>query len=54
MKYPEFPVALGIIRDVDDKTYNNEVARQVEEVKATSKIKCMDDLLNSGETWVIE
>ena len=54
MKYPEYPVALGVIRDVEDKTYNDEVCRQVEEVKAASKIKCMDDLLNSGETWVIE
>ncbi len=54
MKYPDFPVALGVIRDVEDKTYNNEVARQISEVQASSKIKCMDDLLNSGETWVVE
>lgn len=54
MKYPDFPVALGVIRDVEDKTYNNEVARQVAEVQASSKIKCMDDLLNSGETWEVE
>ncbi len=54
MKYPDFPVALGVIRDVDEPTYNNEVARQVSEVQEKSKIKCMDDLLNSGETWTIE
>ncbi|MBP3440621.1 MAG: 2-oxoacid:ferredoxin oxidoreductase subunit beta [Tidjanibacter sp.] len=54
MKYPDFPVALGVIRDVDEPTYNNEVARQVAEVQEKSKIKCMDDLLNSGETWTIE
>lgn len=54
MKYPEFPVALGVIRDVDEPTYNREVARQVKEVQEKSKIKCMDDLLNSGETWTIE
>ena len=54
MKYPEFPVALGVIRDVEDKTYNNEVARQVAEVQASSTINCMDDLLNSGETWEVE
>ena len=53
MKYPEFPVALGVIRDVDEPTYNREVARQVKEVQEKSKIKCMDDLLNSGETWTI-
>lgn len=54
MKYPDFPVALGVIRDVDEPTYNREVARQVKEVQEKSKIKCMDDLLNSGETWTIE
>ena len=54
MKYPDFPVALGVIRDVDEPTYNKEVARQVSEVQEKSKIKCMDDLLNSGETWTIE
>ena len=53
MKYPDFPVALGVIRDVDEPTYNREVARQVKEVQESSKIKCMDDLLNSGETWTI-
>lgn len=54
MKYPDFPVALGVIRDVDEPTYNREVARQVKEVQEKSKIKCMDDLLNSGETWEIK
>ena len=54
MKYPDFPVALGVIRDVDEPTYNREVARQVREVQEKSKIKCMDDLLNSGETWMVE
>lgn len=53
MKYPDYPVALGVIRDVADKTYDDEVVRQIEEVTAASKIKCVDDLLNSGETWEI-
>ena len=55
MKYPEYPVAVGVIRDVDDPhIYDQGVQRQVEEVKATSKIKCMDDLLRSGATWEVE
>ncbi|MBQ1939299.1 MAG: 2-oxoacid:ferredoxin oxidoreductase subunit beta [Alistipes sp.] len=55
MKYPDFPVALGVIRDVDDAVvYDQGVARQVEEVKASSKIRCMDDLLHSGNTWEVE
>ena len=55
MKYPDYPVAVGVIRCVEDSTvYDLEVSRQVEEVKAKSKIHCMDDLLRSGETWEIE
>ena len=55
MKYPDYPVALGVIRAVEDATvYDREVARQVEEVKAQSKIHSVDELLHSGATWEIE
>ena len=55
MKYPEYPVAVGVIRDVDDENvYDQRVAAQVEDVKATAKIKCVDDLLRSGQTWEIK
>jgi 2-oxoglutarate ferredoxin oxidoreductase subunit beta len=46
---------VGIIREVkDDNVYNEKVEQQLAEVKASSKISCMDDLLRSGETWEIE
>ena len=55
MKYPDYPVALGVIRAVeDDAVYDRAVERQVEEVKASSKIHCVDDLLRSGATWEVE
>ena len=55
MKYPDYPVALGVIREVeDDSVYDLAVERQVEEVKAASKIRCVDDLLRSGATWEVE
>ena len=55
MKYPDYPVALGVIRDVTgEPVYDREVARQVEEVGATAKIHNLDELLNSGETWSVE
>jgi len=53
MKYPEYPVALGVIRAVPAPTYDRSVKEQIEEVKKHSKIKCMDDLLNSGSTWSV-
>lgn len=49
-----FPVAFGVIRQVADQTYDQLLEKQIEEVKAKSKITCMDDLLNSGSTWVID
>ena len=54
MKAPDFPVAMGVIRSVEAPTYDERTENQIAEVKAKSKIKCMDDLLNSGNTWEIE
>ena len=54
MKYPDFPVALGVIRDVKDVTYDDGVRDQVIEQKAKSKIQCVDDLLRSGSTWEVK
>ena len=54
MKYPEYPVALGVIRAVRDLTYDDCIIEQFEKVKATSRIQSMDDLLHSGATWQVE
>ncbi len=54
MKYPEYPLALGVIRDVDAPTYEEEVANQLEQVKEHSKVHTVDELLHSGSTWTIE
>jgi 2-oxoglutarate ferredoxin oxidoreductase subunit beta len=54
MKYPEYPVALGIIREVAGETYEKAIEDQIDAVKKSSKIKCMDDLLMSGSTWKVE
>jgi 2-oxoglutarate/2-oxoacid ferredoxin oxidoreductase subunit beta len=53
MRYPEYPVALGVIRDVEWPTYDEAVKEQIKSIKETSKIKCMDDLLNSGSVWTV-
>ena len=54
MKYPEYPVALGIIRNVEAVTYDSAVREQVGEVTARSRIRCMDDLLCSGSVWEVK
>jgi 2-oxoglutarate ferredoxin oxidoreductase subunit beta len=54
MKYPEYPVALGVIRSVPGRTYENDVAEQIRTVQKDAKIKGMDDLFTSGNTWKVE
>ena len=53
MKYPDFPVALGVIRDVAAPNYDAEVSRQVEDVKSRAGIASVDELLRSGSTWEV-
>lgn len=54
MKAPDMPVALGVIRDVKDATYDDCVRDQLIEVRNRSKIFNVDGLLNSGETWEVK
>ena len=54
MKYPDFPVALGVIRDVRDLTYDDGVTDQVAEVTAKASIHSVDELLRSGSTWEVK
>ena len=53
MAYPEYPVAFGVIRDVKRPSYNDLMDQQIADVTAKSKIKTLDDLLNSGNIWEI-
>lgn len=54
MKGPDYPVALGVIRDVRDVTYDDGVRDQVKDIMSKSKIHCVDDLLRSGSTWEVK
>ena len=54
MEGPDFPVALGVIRDVEAPTYNDSVYEQVEEVKAKKPYHTFAELLETNETWEIK
>jgi 2-oxoglutarate ferredoxin oxidoreductase subunit beta len=54
MRYPEFPVALGVIRSVTAPTYDDNMTNQINQVKKSAKIKNMTDLLYTGNTWEIK
>jgi 2-oxoglutarate ferredoxin oxidoreductase subunit beta len=53
MSWPEYPVALGIIRQVEAPSYDSEVARQVAEQRSAARISNVDGLLASGSTWKV-
>jgi 2-oxoglutarate ferredoxin oxidoreductase subunit beta len=50
----DFPIALGVIRDVDGISYDEAVVNQIAEVKAKKPIKSVEELWMSGEVWEIK
>lgn len=54
MEPPDLPVALGVIRSAEFSTYDDMVEIQIESQRESSKIKCVDDLLKSGETFEVK
>jgi len=54
MRYPDYPVAVGVIRNVESDTYERKMEEQIKQVQEESEYKCVDDLLNSGSTWEVK
>ena len=50
----DLPLALGVIRDVEALTYNEEVEKQVEAVVAKKNYSCLRDMILDGETWEVK
>ena len=49
-----FPVALGVIRDVEAPTYETAVNEQIEEVKKMKKYHNFAELLETNDTWEVK
>ena len=49
-----FPIALGVIRDVDAPTYDDSVVAQIEEVKAAKKYHNFAELLETNDIWEVK
>lgn len=54
MEGPDFPVALGVIREVEAPTYDAATVQQIEEVKAAKKYHNFAELLLTNDTWEIK
>ena len=48
------PIALGVIRNVDEESYDIAVNQQINQVREQSKAKCFDELTKTLEQWEIK
>lgn len=49
-----FPIALGVIRDVEAPAYNDAVEAQIEELKAKKPYHTFAELLETNEVWEVK
>ncbi len=50
----DLPLAVGVIRDVEGLTYNEEIEKQVEEVRSKKNFSSLRDMILAGETWEVK
>ena len=50
----DLPLAVGVIRDVDALVYNEEIDKQIEEVRAKKNFTSLRDMILAGETWEVK
>ena len=54
MEGPDFPIALGVIRDVEAPTYNDAVWAQIDEVSEKKKYHNFAELLETNDIWEVK
>lgn len=54
LRYPEFPVPIGIFRALSRPIYENELEKQTAEAKKKQPDVSLDGLLRSGKTWHVK
>ena len=54
LKFPQFPVPLGVYRAVERPTYERMLDDQVKEAMSVEGAGDLDALLNAGDTWTVE
>lgn len=54
MRLPEFPIAMGIIRDVEALVYDDALHAQIESEKEKAKFSSLDELFSSGNVFEVK
>jgi 2-oxoglutarate ferredoxin oxidoreductase subunit beta len=53
MSLPRYPIAMGVIRSCKSDVYEDLLYKQIASAKLKSKVKTVDDLLTTGNTFSI-
>jgi 2-oxoglutarate ferredoxin oxidoreductase subunit beta len=53
MMYPEYPVATGVIRSLSKGSYEEALEAQISNARKETRIRNVEDLINSGNVWDI-
>lgn len=53
MSLPDFPVAIGVIRNADVPVYDHRFFEQINEAKKTSKFGSLNEMFADGNSWAI-
>ena len=54
LSWPDFPVPVGVVRNVRRPTHDEMLTTQLEEALASKGPGNLQDLLNGSDTWVVE
>ncbi len=54
LEYPEFPVPVGVIRDIERPTYNDMMQEQLDEAVETQGEGDLAALFRQGDIWTVE
>jgi 2-oxoglutarate ferredoxin oxidoreductase subunit beta len=49
-----FPIALGVIRDVEAPTYDDAVNQQIKDISAQKKYHNFMELLETNDIWEVK
>ena len=54
MTFPEFPVPIGVFRDIERPTYEDLAVKQIEDAMQKQGTPDLADLLHKADTWEVE
>lgn len=54
LRHPEFPLPIGILKRAERATFNEMLEEHNSMARKNAKVNNLHDLVNSGDTWIVE